>query len=147
MGNFYQKAELSNGLQIIMHKMPAINSVTIEVALKAGPRYESQENIGIAHFLEHMLFEGTRKFPSSKELALFLENKGGVSGAWTNKENVIYYVKVPKWNLETAFDYLSEILFNSTLSSQDIEKEKKINENKKRLLGICRSIYASASKA
>ena len=126
MNNFYQKVLLPNGLQVLMHQAAALNSVTIEVAIKAGPRYEDQNNIGIAHFLEHMLFEGTKRFPTSKELALFLENKGGVSGAWTSKENVIYYVKVPKWNLETAFDYLSEILFNSTLSSQDIEKEKKI---------------------
>ena len=126
MSNFYQKALLPNGLQVLMHQAVALNSVTIEVAIKAGPRYEDENNIGIAHFLEHMLFEGTKRFPTSKELALFLENKGGISGAWTNKESVIYYVKVPKWNLETAFDYLSEILFNSTLSSSDIEKEKKI---------------------
>ena len=126
MSSFYQRALLPNGLQVLMHRAAALNSVTIEVAIKAGPRYEDQSNIGIAHFLEHMLFEGTRKFPTSKELALFLENKGGISSAWTSKENVVYYVKVPKWNLETAFYYLSEILFNSTLSSPDIEKEKKI---------------------
>lgn len=126
MSNFYHKVLLPNGLQVLMHQAVALNSVTIEVAIKAGPRYEDQNNIGIAHFLEHMLFEGTKRFPTSKELALFLENKGGISGAWTNKENVIYYVKVPKWHIETAFDYLSEILFNSTLSNENIDKEKKI---------------------
>ena len=72
MNNFYQKVLLPNGLQVLMHQAAALNSVTIEVAIKAGPRYEDQNNIGVAHFLEHMLFEGTRKFPTSKELALFL---------------------------------------------------------------------------
>lgn len=127
MINFdYQKTLLPNGFLILRHQISTINSVTLEVAVRAGPRYESKENTGMAHFLEHMLFEGTKRFPTSKELATHLENKGGISGAWTNKENVVYYVKVPKWHLEVAFEYLSEILFNSILSKEAVEKEKKI---------------------
>ena len=122
----YKKTQLSNGLLVLTHHISTINSVTIEVAVRAGPRYESKENTGMAHFLEHMLFEGTKRFPTSKELATHLENKGGISSAWTNKENVVYYVKVPKWHLEVAFEYLSEILFNSILSKEAVEKEKKI---------------------
>lgn len=123
---YFKKIELSNSLRILMHQISAINSVTIEMVVKAGPRYESQEKTGMAHFLEHMLFEGTRRFQSSKQLAIYLESVGGRSGAWTNKENVVYYVKVPSQHLKIAFDYLSEILFNSLLTEEAIEKEKNI---------------------
>lgn len=122
----YQKTRLPNGFLNLRHQISTINSVTLEVAVRAGPRYESKENTGMAHFLEHMLHEGTKRFPTSKELAIHLENAGGISGAWTNKENVVYYVKVPKWRLEVAFEYLSEILFNSILSKEAVEKEKNI---------------------
>lgn len=122
----YKKERLNNELRIVTYQMPATKSVTIEVAIKAGPRYESGKNAGTAHFLEHMLFEGTKRFPSAKELALYLESVGGRSGAWTSKESVVYYVKVPSQHLEVAFDYLSEILFNSLVAEEAIEKEKKI---------------------
>ena len=75
----YKKTQLSNGLLVLTHHISTINSVTIEVAVRAGPRYESKENTGMAHFLEHMLFEGTKRFPTSKELATQFENKGGIS--------------------------------------------------------------------
>jgi len=106
--------------------MPSVKSVTIEVAVKAGPRYEYKENAGMAHFLEHMLFEGTKRFSSSKELAIYLERVGGKSSAWTSKESVIYWVKVPSQYLNLAFDYISEILFKSLLVNEAIEKEKNI---------------------
>ncbi|MBI3282912.1 insulinase family protein [Candidatus Curtissbacteria bacterium] len=121
-----QKTRLSNGLLVLTHHISTINSVAIEAVVRAGPRHESKENTGMAHFLEHMLFEGTKRFPTSKELATHLENAGGISSAWTSKENVVYYVKMPKWHLAVAFEYLSEILFNSILSKEAVEKEKKI---------------------
>ena len=120
-----KKTKLPNGLTIIYNEKKR-DSVVVEVMIKVGSNNEAVDKQGLSHFLEHMLFEGTKRFPTSKELATHLENTGGISGAWTNKENVIYYVKVPKWHLEVAFEYLSEILFNSTLSKEAVEKEKKI---------------------
>lgn len=121
----YKQITLKNGLSIIMQKEP-MNSVSITIAVGAGSRYETTETTGTAHFLEHMLFEGSRKFPNSKVLSEFIENVGGKSSAWTYKEHVAYQVKIPKQHLETAFKYLEEILFNSTLSNTAIQKEKKI---------------------
>lgn len=122
----YEFLKFSNGLSLIMQTMPLVNSVAIYVAVGAGSRYETKETAGTAHFLEHMLFEGTKSLPSSKRVAEYIERIGGRSGAWTDKEYVTYYVKVPKQHLDVAFNYLAEVLFESTLSSEAIKKEKGI---------------------
>lgn len=106
--------------------MPSVNSLAVYVAVGAGPRYETEKTAGLAHFLEHMLFEGTKKLPTSKDLAEYIERVGGKSSAWTSKEYVSYYAKVPKQHLNVAFAYLSDILFNSKLEKKAIEKEKDI---------------------
>lgn len=117
---------LSNGLSLILQTMPAVNSVAVYVAVGAGSRYETKKTAGTAHFLEHMLFEGTKTWPSSKEVAEYIEKVGGRSSAWTDKECVTYFVKIPKQYLEQAFYYLAEILFNSKLEDKATEKEKNI---------------------
>jgi len=118
--------KLSNGLSLILQTMPSADSVAVYVAVGAGSRYETRETAGTSHFLEHMLFEGTKRLSTSKEVAEYIERVGGKSGAWTDKEYVTYYAKVPKQHLEVAFSYLAEILFNSTLSNEAIKKEKRI---------------------
>lgn len=106
--------------------MPSVESVTVYVAVGAGPRYETDETAGLAHFLEHMLFEGTKRLPAAKDVAEYIERVGGKSYASTDKEFVSYCAKVPRQQLEIAFSYLSDILFNSLLEEQAIEKEKGI---------------------
>lgn len=122
----YKFLKFPNGLSLILQPMVSVKSVAVYVAVGAGSRYETRETAGTAHFLEHMLFEGTKNLPSSKKVAEYIERVGGQSGAWTGKEHVTYYVKAPKRHLEIAFSYLAEILFNSTLSSEAIKKEKGI---------------------
>lgn len=116
----------SNGLNLILHPMVSVNSVVVYVAVGAGPRYETKETAGLAHFLEHMLFEGTRRLPTAKDVAQYIERVGGMGRAFTDKEHVSYYAKVPKQHLNVAFSYLSDILFNSLLEDNAIEKEKGI---------------------
>lgn len=106
--------------------MSSVNSVAVYAVVGAGPRYETKEISGLAHFLEHMLFEGTKKLPTSKDVAQYIEHVGGRGSAWTDKEYVSYYAKVPKQHLNIAFSYLSNILFNSLLEENAIEKEKGI---------------------
>lgn len=121
----YTLITLKNGLPLILQVTQA-NSVGLSIAVGAGSRFETDQTAGTAHFLEHMLFEGTNHFPSSKRIAEYIENAGGRSGAWTDKEYVSYNVKVPKQHLERSFAFMSEILFNSTLSNTAIQKEKGI---------------------
>jgi len=121
-----RQLKLPNGLNLILYPMSSVQSVSVYVTVGAGPRYETKETAGLAHFLEHMLFEGTKRFPTSKDLAQYIERVGGISSAFTDKEYVSYYAKVPKQHLDLAFSYLSDILFNSLLKESAIEKEKGI---------------------
>lgn len=124
--SLFSKFILPNGLQIITQHLPSVDSITIYLTVGAGPRFETEETAGLAHFLEHMLFEGTDHFPSSKELATYIENVGGRSGAFTEKEFVLFYVKIPKKDVDIGIHYLSEILFRSKLENNAIKKEKNI---------------------
>lgn len=118
--------KLTNGMKVVFQSVSESKSVAIYLTVKAGPRYEEEKNSGLAHFLEHMLFEGTNRFVDARELANYIEGVGGRSGAWTDKEYVMYYVKVLSEHVEKAIDYLSDILFNSRLDDENIEKEKRI---------------------
>lgn len=122
----FKTLALSNGLRVILQPLTQANSVSVYIAVGAGPRFETQETSGLAHFLEHMLFEGTKNLPTSKDVAEHIEKIGGKSGAFTDKEYVIYYAKVKPQHLEIAISHLSDILFNSTFNSTAIEKEKGI---------------------
>jgi predicted Zn-dependent peptidase len=94
--------------------------------VKTGSRYENSKTLGFAHFLEHMLFEGTKKMETSRELSEYLENIGGVGGAFTEKEYITYYVKVLPISFQIGMSYILDILFNSALPQTAIEIEKGI---------------------
>lgn len=122
----YEVIMLDNGITLVLQNIKYFNSISLVTAIGAGPKYETNQTSGLAHFLEHMLFEGTKKHPTSKKLAEYLENAGGKSGAWTEKEYVTYYIKITKGKLGKAFSYLEDVLFNSVLNDEAIEKEKGI---------------------
>lgn len=125
-GKPYTRFRLSNGLDVLLQNVLSFYSVVVCVSVKAGPRYEDSDTEGLAHFLEHMLFEGTKKYPSSKEVARQIEKIGGQSSAWTEKERVVYCAKVPKDRLEDSLKYLSDILFHSLISEESVKTEKGI---------------------
>lgn len=120
-----KKLKIKNGLEIVLDRRKT-GSVSIFLGIRAGSYLEDNENLGTAHFLEHMLFEGTEKYPDSKSLAESLENIGGRSGAFTDREFVNFYVKVNKDQLEKGLFYLSDIIFNSNLENKNINREKSI---------------------
>src|SRR3990167_3825338 len=115
---------ISNGLKVIFLDKKEAFSVSLSAIVRAGSKYENRDEVGAAHFFEHMLFEGTEKFPDSKKLAWSLEEIGGKSSAWTDKDYVEYLVKVPKDHLERGLVYLSQILFHPILTNESVEKEK-----------------------
>src|SRR3990167_8103220 len=91
---------LDNGLTLFLQCVPRVRSVSVSIGVRAGSRYETKETVGLAHFLEHMLFEGTKLYPTVKMLAEQIEKVGGHSGAYTNREYVIYSVKMFKRHLD-----------------------------------------------
>jgi len=98
--------------------------VTVLVLVKTGSKYETKEINGISHFLEHMYFKGTKKRPSTLAIAETLDKIGGIYNAFTSEEYTGYYAKTDSTQFGIALDWVSDIFLNSTLPSNEIEKEK-----------------------
>jgi predicted Zn-dependent peptidase len=105
--------------------MPHVRSVSIGVWLARGSRHEPQEQSGIAHFVEHMLFKGTST-RTAEDIAQAIDSVGGQMDAFTAKEYASYYIKVLDEHLPFAVDVLSDIVINPRFSADDIEREKKV---------------------
>jgi predicted Zn-dependent peptidase len=105
--------------------MPHVRSVSIGVWLARGSRHEPQEQSGIAHFVEHMLFKGTST-RSAEDIAQTIDSIGGQMDAFTAKEYASYYIKVLDEHLALAVDILSDIVMRPAFSADDIEREKKV---------------------
>lgn len=119
----YQKIILNNGLTVIMADMPTMESISIGVWIAAGGRYEKKEQAGISHFLEHMVFKGSKK-RSAKELKEAIEGRGGLLNGFTEEEFTCYLAKVLSKDAAIAIDVLSEMALNPKLSLKDFSKER-----------------------
>jgi predicted Zn-dependent peptidase len=105
--------------------MPHVRSVSIGVWLTRGSRHEPQEQSGIAHFVEHMLFKGTAT-RSAEDIAQTIDSIGGQMDAFTAKEYASYYIKVLDEHLPLAVDVLADIVRRPAFTQEDIEREKKV---------------------
>ncbi|HLC96562.1 MAG TPA: pitrilysin family protein [Candidatus Nanoarchaeia archaeon] len=116
---------LKNGLQVIVEKRRT-DTVTIEATVKVGSNQESLRLNGISHFLEHMLFEGTKKRKNVEIISNEVERLGGELNAYTTNERTSYYIKVPKKHFLKALNILSDMIQNSIFDQERVEKERKI---------------------
>jgi predicted Zn-dependent peptidase len=116
---------LDNGLTIVTHAMPHLETVALGIWVKAGARDELPEENGIAHFLEHMAFKGTKR-RTSQEIAEEIENVGGEINAATGMETTTYYVRVLKNDWKLGLDILADILTESTLDADEMERERDV---------------------
>ena len=116
---------LPNGLRLLTERMPHVRSVSIGVWLARGSRHEPQEQSGIAHFVEHMLFKGTST-RTAEDIAQTIDSIGGQMDAFTAKEYASYYIKVLDEHLGLAVDVLSDIVMHPAFTADDIEREKKV---------------------
>ena len=114
---------LSNGFQIVTEHMPGFQSVSLGVWIKAGGRHERAEENGIAHFLEHMAFKGT-KSRSALQIAEMIEDVGGYINAYTSREVTAYYTRVLKEDVALSINLLFDILQNSIFEEKEIEVER-----------------------
>jgi predicted Zn-dependent peptidase len=119
---------LENGLKVAVIPRPDCRTVSISLRVLAGSSYEQPDEMGVAHFLEHIVFDGTEKYPTTTELNMLIEERGGFRNASTNKETVEYMVKVLKEDTETACEYLSELVTRPLIKEDAILKQKKIIE-------------------
>lgn len=121
----YRKSVLENGIRVVTEKIDIVRSISIGVWILAGTRDESANNNGISHFIEHMVFKGT-KTRTAYNVAHYLESLGGSLNAFTGKELTCYYAKILDEHLEEAVDIISDIILNPRFDKNDIEKEKKV---------------------
>ena len=120
----YKKIKLNNGLRIIL--VPDKNSftVTVLILVATGSKYESKENNGISHFLEHMCFKGTKKRPSQLLISSELESLGTKYNAFTSYEYTGYYVKSVKNNFDKVLEIISDIYLNPLFKTEEIDNER-----------------------
>jgi predicted Zn-dependent peptidase len=117
--------KLANGLTVVSHPMPHIETVAIGIWVKAGARDELPEENGIAHFLEHMAFKGTLR-RTAQGIAEEIENVGGEINAATGMETTTYYARVMKTDWKLALDILADIFTQSTLDEDEMERERDV---------------------
>lgn len=118
--------KLRNGLAFFSINLPQSKTVTILMMYKTGSKYENKETSGLSHFVEHMMFKGTKKRPNTLSISSELDSLGAEFNAFTSKEYTGYYIKVPKNKINNAVDILSDILINSKFDSEEIEREKSV---------------------
>jgi predicted Zn-dependent peptidase len=116
---------LDNGIRLVTESMSHVRSVSLGVWLTRGSRHETDEESGIAHFVEHMLFKGTAS-RSAEDIAQAVDSIGGQLDAFTAKEYASYYVKVLDQHLPLAVDILSDIVLRPAFHEIDIDREKKV---------------------
>lgn len=117
--------KLDNNLRLVYEKVDTVKTVSVGAWILAGSRYETKSENGISHFIEHILFKGTKN-RSSKEIVYEIESIGGQINAFTAKEYTCFYVRVLDEFLEKAFEILSDLLLNPLINPEDIEKEKTV---------------------
>ena len=118
-----QVTVLDNGFTVITGKIDNSSMVMAAVAFKVGSLDENNENNGISHFLEHMAFKGTKRF-SAKEFALEVDKIGGMSNAWTGRDQTVYYLQGLGEDVERYVDLLADITQNSTFPNEELLKER-----------------------
>lgn len=119
----YNKTVLNNGLRIITQTVPDRESVSVGIWIRTGSRDESKNNNGIAHFLEHLIFKGSKKY-SCRQIKESIEGKGGALNGFTSEEITCYFAKLPCIHLNSALDVLCDMVANPKLAEVDIEKER-----------------------
>lgn len=120
----YNKITLKNGLRIITAPMKDTQTATVFVMVGVGSRYESDKERGISHFIEHMMFKGTKKRPNTQAIANELDAIGGEFNAFTGKSATAYYAKSDAKHLDITLDVISDMYLNSKFDPREIERER-----------------------
>jgi predicted Zn-dependent peptidase len=122
-GMLFRKSELDNGIRIVSERIPTVRSASVGLWVEVGSRDEGADLTGISHFIEHMVFKGTRR-RSMRQIAQSIEAIGGYMNAFTTKEHTCFYARVLDEHIEKAVDVISDLVTEPTFKPGDIAKEK-----------------------
>jgi predicted Zn-dependent peptidase len=126
MADSHRVLGLSGGAKLITSPMPQRLSASLVLMFGGGSRQEDDRLAGVSHFIEHLFFKGTRGRPTSKEIADAIEGVGGFINASTDKELTAYWARVPAEHLELGLDVLFDVVSNSKLTPEDVERERMV---------------------
>ena len=133
-GPGYEKTTLDNGLRVVTSAMPHTRSVTACVFVGVGSRYEDDERAGLSHFIEHLVFKGTRRRPDPKDISGTVEAVGGEINAGTENELTTYWSKVPEPHARETLDLLVDMIRHSLHRQEDVDKERMVIYEEQRMV-------------
>ncbi len=119
----YRESVLKNGAGVATYSMPGMNSVSAGIWLRAGSRYETPADNGISHFMEHLVFKGSRK-RSGREIRRQIEGTGGSLNGFTSQEGTCYLARVESARFSLCLDVLLDMVFHPLLKQSDVDKER-----------------------
>ena len=129
----YQSSVLDNKLRVLTSTMAHTQSVSMVICVGAGSRYESDELAGVSHFIEHLPFKGTESWPTARAVSEAIEGVGGVMNASTDREMTVFWCKVARLHYKTAFAVLMDMVLNSRLDPEEVEKEREVIQEELRM--------------
>ncbi len=121
-----EKTTLANGLRVVSATMPNTQAVSYAVLINAGSRFETDAQAGISHFIEHLVFKGTRRWPNARAISEQIEGVGGVLNASTGKELVTYWCKVPAPRFEMGSAVISSLVTEHLIPDDDVDRERSV---------------------
>ena len=122
----HQEHNLANGLKVITIPLKSTRSITTLALVRAGSRYETEQEQGLAHLIEHLVFKGTKKYANQLQMAQALEQYGAESNAFTSKEYTGFYVTSVAEELRLSLEVINQLLFQPLLRSADMDDEKQV---------------------
>ena len=115
---------LANGISLVVIPLTGTEAATTIVLMGVGSRYESDKQWGLAHFTEHMVFKGGRKYTTTQQVTQTLDAVGGEFNAFTSHEFTGFYTKTAAKHVELGMDVLSDMVLHATFPADELEKEK-----------------------
>jgi predicted Zn-dependent peptidase len=123
---YYKRTTLNNGIRLLTAPMPGMRSASIALFFTVGSRYESRPIAGVSHFIEHMLFKGTRHYPTARLISEAIEGIGGAFNASTSKEITNYTARVPGERLNEVMHVLADMVREPRFDPTELEKERNV---------------------
>ena len=122
----FERTTLADGPRVISARLPGARSVSVAAYVLAGSRSEADGQVGVAHFLEHLTFKGTSRYPTTRALSEAIEGVGGSFNAATDRESTVYWARVPLREAGRAMDVLGELVCRPALSDAEIDRERDV---------------------
>ncbi len=126
VGQAFERSVLPNGMRVLTQPMPTARSISVALFVGVGSRHETDEQAGLSHLLEHLVFKGTRGYPDAGSLSEAIEGSGGSVNASTDRELTVYSSRVPRSQAARGLEVVAELALRPLLRHADLVAEKPV---------------------